>query len=112
MTDLSERKRVYEVLVKQAERWTVVDVFEDKEDALAQGARMRIGHAAVRVTIERFNAETKTYTSTVIWEWQAPKRAASSVHRVGNQAEARLHHLPPPKKKEPPRPWWRRWLGL
>lgn len=112
MSELSERKLVYEILVERAGRWNVVDVMDNREDALALGEKLRSGHAAVRVTIERFDPETRLYTTVTLWEWQATKakgHKGPTVARV--EVAPRLHHSKPPVSKKPVA-WWRRLLGL
>ncbi|MCW0183016.1 hypothetical protein [Zavarzinia sp.] len=112
MTDLSERKLVYEILVERAGRWNVVDVMDNREDALALGERMKSGHAAVKVTIERFDPETKLFSSVTLWEWQAPRvrgTAAQSALRVDIAARTAETRAPSQPRR---RSWWRRLLGL
>ncbi|PWR23277.1 hypothetical protein [Zavarzinia compransoris] len=111
MTDLGERKRVYEVHVLRAGRWTVVDVLETREDALAQGERLRGSHEGVRVNIERFDPDRGTFTATTIWEWQAPRRGGPRYQPAPVRPEP---FLPRSGQARPtaPKPWWRRWLGL
>lgn len=112
MSEMSERKLVYEVLVERAGRWNVVDVMDSREDALALGERMKSGHAAVKVTIERFDPETRLFTSVTLWEWQAPRPRSLGTQtavRVDIAARGAAARAP---SAAPRRPWWRRLLGL
>ncbi len=112
MSEMSERKLVYEVLVERAGRWNVVDVMDSREDALVLGERMKSGHAAVKVTIERFDPETKLFSSVTLWEWQAPRARSfggQTAVRVDIAARGAATQAPSGTSR---RPWWRRLLGL
>ncbi|MCF4165031.1 hypothetical protein L2U69_05195 [Zavarzinia compransoris] len=110
MTDLSEKKRVYEVLILRSGRWTVVDVHEEREDALDHGQRLRGQHAGVRVNIERFDDQTNTFMTTTLWEWKAPKRGTQTGVAMARTAEPRLAPNPAPKPA-PRKSWWQRLIG-
>jgi len=110
MSDLSERKRFYEIHTLRAERWTVVDVHEYREEALTQAAGMRGLHEGVRVIIEHFDADRGTYVATTIWEWLAPRRRGPRYQGVSARPEP-FRPQEAPIRPPPPKPWWRRWLG-
>lgn len=112
MSEMSERKLAYEVLVQRAGRWNVVDVLDSREDALALGERMKSGHVAVKVTIERFDPATRLFSSVTLWEWQVSKprgAGAQTAVRVDIAARGAAARAP---SAAPRRGWWRRLLGL
>ncbi|PWR25606.1 hypothetical protein [Zavarzinia aquatilis] len=112
MSELSERKLVYEILVERAGRWNVVDVMDNREDALALGERLRTGHAAVRVTIERFDPDTRLYSTVTLWEWQAARpKGIKGPTATRVDIAPRLHQAKAPVSKKPAA-WWRRLLGM
>lgn len=91
----------YEVHVKRGPRqWTVVEVFPERDAALAFARTQQPSHHAVRVTIERYDERTNTYQSTIVYEWLAPKYVRPSATVV-----ARTEHVSAgPPRRLPPRP--------
>ncbi|MFA5121457.1 hypothetical protein [Zavarzinia sp.] len=108
MAELVERNLVWEVLVLRDGRWNVVEIHDSREDALADAERRRSGQSGVKVTIERYDPESRTYMSTTVWEWIAPvkSRSAGTTKAWPDVTIAR------PAAREPARrSWWRRLFG-
>lgn len=113
MADLADRKMLYEVLVERSDRWNIVDVLDSRDDALALGERLRATHGAVKVTIERYDPDTRLYSTVVIWEWRRAKPAGPTPGMgTGPGARVRAPGMHEPRPSKAPVPWWRRLFGL
>lgn len=88
----------YEVLVLRGHDWIIDHVAEDRDRAL-HGARSLLDHnpdASVRVLEERFDPDSGSSLSSVIFKAQ-PKDKSSATFR-------RHRRPPPPGRGKPPRP--------
>lgn len=96
---------IYEVQAFRQGRWTVVMTSSDKDEAVAEAIRLsHQGRAAgVRVEAERFDPETGTFRSHVVFQRLPDQTPSGEPARPPLSGEPPTTDVPPPSRA-PPRP--------